>query len=250
MIETRLLMGMPITLEIVDKEATSFVFDKVFNYFKYVDEKFSVFKDSSEISKINRGEIKKDEWSEDVKIAFDLAEKTKIESGGYFDIVDNNGKYNPSGIVKGWAIYNAAKILTEMNFKNFYINAGGDIQFYGKNADGMIWKTGIKNPYNKKEIVKVVYLKDGEGIATSGNYIRGDHIYNPINRKETISDIVSFTVIGPNVCEADRFATSVFAMGKKGISFLENMKDFSGYMIDKNGIAYMTSNFEKYTTLK
>jgi hypothetical protein len=36
-------------------------------------------------------------------------------------------------------------------------------------------------------------------------------------------------------------------MGKNGISFIEKMKNFAGYMIDKNGIASMTSNFEKYT---
>ena len=240
-------MGMPIIIEIVDKEATSETFDKVFGYLEYVNKKFSTFKPESEISKINRGEVGEKDWSEDMKIIFDLAEKTKIDTNGYFDIVDNKGKYNPSGIVKGWAIYNAAKLLREMNFKNFYVNAGGDIQFSGKNNEGKLWKTGIKNPFNQKEIVKVVYLKDGEGIATSGNYIRGDHIYNPKNRREVVEDIVSLTIIGPNVYEADRFATAVFAMGKGGINFLEKMNSFAGYMIDKSGIAYMTSNFEQYT---
>lgn len=240
-------MGMPIIIEIVDKEATSETFNKVFGYLEYVNKKFSTFKPESEISKINRGEVGEKDWSEDMKIIFDLAEKTKIDTNGYFDIVDNKGKYNPSGIVKGWAIYNAAKLLREMNFKNFYVNAGGDIQFSGKNNEGKLWKTGIKNPFNQKEIVKVVYLKDGEGIATSGNYIRGDHIYNPKNRREVVEDIVSLTIIGPNVYEADRFATAVFAMGKGGINFLEKMNSFAGYMIDKSGIAYMTSNFEQYT---
>ena len=93
----------------------------------------------------------------------------------------------------------------------------------------------------------MVYLKSGQGIATSGNYISGDHIYNPKNRGEIINEIVSFTVIGPNVLEADRFATAVFAMGKSGIVFLEKMQGFAGYMIDKNGLASMTSNFEQYT---
>jgi len=240
-------MGMPIIIEIVGKKATAETFEKVFDYLKYVDEKFSVFKPESEISKINRGEIEEKNWSHDMKTVFALAEKTKNETNGYFDIADNNGKYNPSGIVKGWAIYNAAKILWEMDFKNFYVNAGGDIQFSGRNDEGKLWKAGIKNPFNQKEIVKVVYLKDGLSIATSGNYIRGDHIYNPKDRKRIIDEIVSFSVIGPDVCEADRFATAVFAMGKNGISFLEKLKNFAGYMIDKNGIAFMTSNFEKYT---
>jgi thiamine biosynthesis lipoprotein len=247
MTETKLLMGMPITIEIIDQDATPEVFDKVFEYLGYVDKTFSPFKPESEISKINRGEIAEKDWSQDMKIIFNLAEKTKKETDGYFDIADNNGKYNPSGIVKGWAIYNAAELLLKMGFKNFYVNAGGDIQFYGKNGEGKLWKTGIKNPFNQKEIVKVVYLKDGEGIATSGNYIRGDHIYNPKNRKKIIDEIVSFTVIGKNVLEADRYATAVFAMGKNGINFLNNISSLSGYMIDKNGVAYMTNNFEDYT---
>lgn len=260
MIETRLLMGMPITIEIVNppkgeagKWATKEEINKIFTYFEYIDRTFSTFKPDSEISKINRGEILEKDFSEDMKVVFKLAEKTKSETDGYFDILDNNGKYNPSGIVKGWAIYYATQILLKDGFENFYVNAGGDIQFYGKRPasgypDGKIWSSGIKNPFNQNEIVKVVYLKSGQGIATSGNYIRGDHIYNPKDRKRTVDEIVSFTVIGPNVLEADRFATAVFAMGKNGINFLEKMPGLAGYMIDKNGTAFMTSNFDEYTT--
>jgi len=247
MIETRILMGMPITIEIVDKWATKKAIDKIFKYFEYIDKTFSTFKPDSEISKINRGEIEKNSYSTDMKIVFELAEKTKNETNGYFDIIDNNGKYNPSGIVKGWAIYCATQILRKDGFENFYVNAGGDIQFCGKNSENKLWNSGIKNPFNQNEIVKVVYLESGQGIATSGNYIRGEHIYNPKNRNKIIDEIVSFTVIGPNVQEADRFATAVFAMGKSGINFLEKMPEFAGYMIDKNGVAFMTSNFENFT---
>jgi thiamine biosynthesis lipoprotein len=245
--ETRLLMGMPIIIEIIDEQANKEIFEKAFEYLEYVNKTFSPFKADSEISKINRKEIIEQDWSEDVKEVFLLAKKTKEETEGYFDIVDNNGKYNPSGIVKGWAILNTAKLIKELGAKNFYVNAGGDVQFFGKNDEGKLWKTGIKNPFNQKEIVKVVYLKDGEGIATSGNYIRGDHIYNPKDRHQKIEEIVSFTVIGPDVCEADRFATAVFAMGKEGINFLNKMPKYAGYMIDKNGVASMTNNFNKYS---
>lgn len=238
---------MPITIEIIDEEVDQTVFNKAFDYLEYVNKNFSTFKPDSEISKINRGEITEGDWSKDMKEVFALAEKTKKETDEYFDIIDNKEKYNPSGIVKGWAIFNTAKILWGLNMKNFYVNAGGDIQFSGKNPERKMWKTGITNPFNQKEIVKVVYMPSGMGIATSGNYIRGDHIYNPKNRTNPIEDIVSFTVIGGDVCEADRFATAVFAMGKKGIDFLEKIPNFAGYMIDKNGLSSMTSNFEQYT---
>ncbi len=55
--------------------------------------------------------------------------------------------------------------------------------------------------------------------------------------------MVSLTVIGPNVYEADRFATAAFAMGKNGIAFIEQLQGFEGYQIDGAGIATMTSGF-------
>lgn len=244
--ETRLLMGMPITVEIADSSVDEEAIDKIFEYFKYVDEKFSTHKETSEITKINNGGFDKEKWSEDMKTVFLLSEQTKKETDGYFDIVANDGKYNPSGLVKGWAILNAAELLRKMGFKNYYVEAGGDIQAEGKNNKGDYWRIGIRNPFKIDEIVKVVSLKDNEGIATSGTYMRGDHIYNPKNRKEKITEIVSLTVIGPNVYEADRFATAAFAMGKKGIEFIEKLSGFEGYMIDRNGVATKTANFEKY----
>lgn len=240
-------MGMPIEVEIVGepiggKEGITAVFD----YFKYVDEKFSTYKKTSEISKINNGEIEKNDWSEDMKKVFELAGETSRLTFGYFDILDSDGKYDPLGLVKGWAIYNASMMLEGEGFKNFYIDAGGDIQVKGKNNEGNDWRIGIKNPFNEKEIVKVVFVSD-RGVATSGTYIRGQHIYNPKARREPIEDIVSLTVVGPNIFEADRFATAAFAMGKDGINFIQELNGFEGYVIDRNGVATMTDDFIKYT---
>lgn len=237
---------MPIFVEISDAEAAPELFDEVFSYFTYVDDKFSTYKDSSEISAINRGEIANDERSEDMKLVFALSEETKKLTNGYFDIVAQNGTYDPSGLVKGWAILNASRLLKNHGIKNFYIEAGGDIQTSGHNANGLPWHIGIQNPFaNKKEIVKVVHLKNN-GIATSGTYRRGQHIYNPMKKNSTIDDVISMTVVGPDIYEADRFATAAFAMGQKGIEFIERLVGFEGYQIDRNGIATMTSGFNQY----
>jgi FAD:protein FMN transferase len=107
---------------------------------------------------------------------------------------------------------------------------------------------GIRNPFAPAEVVKVVYPR-GQGIATSGSYIRGAHIYNPHAPTEDIRDIVSLTVIGPDVLEADRFATAAFAMGNKGILFIEKLPGFEAYAIDAKGIATLTSGFEAYIRL-
>jgi thiamine biosynthesis lipoprotein len=245
------MMGMPITVSIVDENATKVDLEDVFSYFKYVDEKFSTYKKTSEITAINEGKLNWDNYSEDMKEVFKLSEETELETNGYFNIKKQDGTYDTSGLVKGWAIYNASKIIKNGGFKNYYVEAGGDIQVEGKNENGTDWAIGIKDPFDKTQqnIVKVVYLTN-EGIATSGTYIRGDHIYNPHDKgNKPITDIISLTVIGKNVYEADRFATGAFAMGKGAIHFIEKLPGFEGYMIDKDHIGTMTSGFEKYTKI-
>ena len=238
-------MGMTITVEVIDEGVVEEDLEKVFLYFDYVDQKFSTYKETSEISLINKGEIKESEYSQDMKIVFKLSEETKQLTNGYFDIRKNDGKIDPSGLVKGWAIYNSSKILKANGFNNFFVDAGGDIEVSGKNLEGDNWKVGIQNPFKPKEIIKVVSLSSC-GMATSGTYIRGQHIYNPFKPSEALEEIVSLSVIGPNVYEADRFATSGFAMGREGINFIESLDGFEGYMVDLKGLATETSNFGKY----
>jgi thiamine biosynthesis lipoprotein len=235
-------MGMPITIEVVDTSNRK-IFDKVFSYFEYIDNKFSTYKTTSEITLINQGQLPEKSWSQDMREVFELSEQTKKETDGFFDI-KKDGQIDPSGLVKGWAIKNAADILKKEGFKNFYIEAGGDIQASGKNKEAQKWTVGIKNPFNHEQIVKVLSIKD-EGVATSGTYIRGDHIYDPKNQKE-LKEVVSITVIGPDIYEADRFATAAFAMGREGIYLIEKLPGFEGYMIDYKGLAISTSSLKRY----
>ena len=239
--ETRILMGMPVAVEISDISATEEALQEVFSYFEYVDATSSTYKSTSEISQINRGELKPADYSDNMKEVFRLSEETKQLTREYFDIKKPDGSYDPSGLVKGWAIYNAAERIKGMGYKEYYVDAGGDIE-----ARGKVWKIGIKNPFKQNEIVKVLYIQD-IGVATSGTYIRGDHIYDPTNSGTNMDEIASLTVIGPNVYEADRFATAAFAMGKEGINFIQNLEGFEGYLIDQKGIATYTTGFEAFT---
>lgn len=235
---------MPVTVEIADDAADPGSINDVFAYFSWVDNTFSTYKKSSEISKYNQKLMPESELSKTVQSVLRLADKTKKETYGYFDI-ERNGKIDPSGIVKGWAILNASKILRKLGYQNFFVEAGGDIQVAGKNCHSDSWTVGIRNPYNRAENVKILSLKD-KGIATSGTSVRGQHIYNPHEPGKKLEEIVSLTVIGPDVLEADRFATAAYAMGRKGIEFIENLSGFEAYMIDSERTATFTSGFERF----
>jgi FAD:protein FMN transferase len=244
--ETRLIMGMPISVEVRNADAQQRIED-VFNYFNEVDLRFSTYKDDSEISAFNKGEISSQDLSQPMREVFGLAAQTKAESAGYFDMARPDGSLDPSGIVKGWAIRNAAALLHEAGCRNYFVDAGGDAQAEGVNEAGVPWRVGIRNPFNAAEIIKIVSL-NGQGIATSGTSARGQHIYNPLEPHSSITDIVSLTVIGPDVLEADRFATAAFAMGGNGIYFIEERPGLEAYMVDAQGVATQTTGFGDYVT--
>lgn len=242
--QSSLIMGMPIVVEVVDSQVTAQQLEKIFDYFRAVDRRFSTYKSDSEISGINQGKIQPADYSAEMAEVLLLAEKTKQETDGYFSI-GPVGNCDPSGIVKGWAIRNAARHLQSMGLRNFIVNAGGDIQTAGYNSQNKPWSIGIRHPQLKNKIVKTVQLS-GEAIATSGNYLRGEHIHDKHGHTPQKSPLVSLTVIAADILDADRIATAAFAMGKEGISFIERMNGYDGYMIDNDGIATMTNGFEKY----
>lgn len=241
------MMGMPITVDVTASAAAGAMIADAFAYFDAVDRRFSTYKPMSEIGRINAGRLLPADYSSEMREVLELAEATRRETGGYFDPVTPDGDLDPSGIVKGWAIRNAARRLELAGADDFFVDAGGDVQAHGTNGDGETWSVGIRNPFNPTEIVKVVYPQ-GAGVATSGSYVRGHHIYDPHAPERPLTEIMSITVIGPDVLEADRFATAAFAMGHDGIAFIEERGGLEGYMIDRKGMATMTTGLGSYLT--
>lgn len=241
--KTSMIMGMPITIELVGATSDAPI-EVALSYFQSVDERFSPFKSTSEVSALNRGEVRATMFSPEMREIMALAETTKFETQGYFDIRRADGIIDPSGLVKGWAIRNAAGIIADLGYRNYFVEAGGDIQCAGHNADGEKWRVGIRNPFDSSQSIKTLQPGDA-GIATSGTSIRGKHIYNPYNNAN-IDEVVSVTIVASDIFDADRFATAAFAMGRAGIDFIEATDGLEGYSIDHAGIATMTSGFEDF----
>jgi len=132
--ETRTIMGMPITLAVLDESVRAQDMETVFAAFAAVDAQFSPFKNDSEVSRFNRGEVSAKDFTPRMREVIALCERTRWETSGYFDINRPDGTVDPCGMVKGWAIRNAARQLAVMGFSNFCVEAGGDIQCQGVNA--------------------------------------------------------------------------------------------------------------------
>ena len=238
--DRRAVMGMTARVAIVDGAARPEDLDAVFDFFSETDRRFSPFREDSELCRLNRGEA--GEPSGEMREILALSDKSREQTGGYFDIRRPDGLLDTSGIVKGWAIRRGARILRGRGYRDFAVEIGGDIQTSGKSRAGADWRVGIRSPFSDA-VVKILYPR-GAGVATSGSYHQGRHIYDPHGGRP--DELVSLTVIGDDIMQADIRATAAFAMGRHGIHFIEHSEGFEGYAIDASGTATMTSGIARY----
>lgn len=83
------------------------------------------------------------------------------------------------GYAKGYALDEAARILTSRGIRNALVNIGGNVIALGQHGDRP-WRVGIQHP-RKPGTLATLDLHDGEAIGTSGDYQRyfevGGHRY-------------------------------------------------------------------------
>ena len=112
-------------------------------------------------------------------------------------------------VAKGLAVDAAAREL--QSFRDFCIDAGGDIYFGGLNPRGEPWRVGIQHPRRRGELIDQFQVSD-RAVCTSGDYERGAHIIDPRD-DDTARAVASATVVGPNAMLADALATAAFVLG-------------------------------------
>jgi thiamine biosynthesis lipoprotein len=111
-------------------------------------------------------------------------------------------------VAKGLAVDAAARELQP--FRNFAIDAGGDLYLSGCNPQGRSWSCGIRHPRVRGELVDRFRISD-RAVCTSGDYERGAHILDP-RCGEVASGVASATVVAPSAMLADALATAAFVL--------------------------------------
>lgn len=123
-------------------------------------------------------------------------------------------------VAKGLAVDAAARELQP--FRDFAIDAGGDLYFGGHNARGEPWRAGVRHPRDPQALIERISVSD-RAVCTSGDYERGAHILDP-RRGGAAGEVASATVVAPGAMLADALATAAFVLGpEEGISLLARM---------------------------
>ena len=226
-------MGTAVSVHIADvvpQETADVAWESVGVFLRDIEDRFSTFVPTSEISRINAGELHMLDASPDVVEVLDACTWLEHLSDGVFNARRPDGSIDPAGFVKGWAAERAAILLGEAGLQNFYLRIGGDIQTHGVQATGEKWRVGIVDPHNATRIRSYVDIPENWAVATSGTAERGQHIWGK-DAQPASTQFSSMTVIGPHLMWADAFATIGFALGNGGIEWVEKFPDYTAFTL-------------------
>jgi thiamine biosynthesis lipoprotein len=235
------IMGMPILVDVRD-ECDPGVLEELFDWFREVDERFSTYKADSEISRLNRGELHIRGCHPDVRWVLARCDELREETDGFFDARYRSLlEVDPSGLVKGWSVDRGGELLETRSLENYSINAGGDIRMRGAALPDPTWRTGIQHPVLLDRVAAVVEAND-LALATSGTYVRGEHIVDP-HTGAPPSGLLSVSIVGPDLGTADAYATAAFAMGELGGPWSATRRPYESFVILADERSFSTPGF-------
>jgi thiamine biosynthesis lipoprotein len=121
--------------------------------------------------------------------------------------------------------------LTSQGLSNFVAGIGGDVFAAGRASADRPWRVAVQDPRRSHAVLALVEATE-LAVATSGTAERGDHIW----RMDAVSSgILSFTVVGPDITEADAFATVGFAMGESGMEWVRRHEGYRSLVVRPDG---------------
>ena len=226
------IMGMPISIHLrgadVDGLAAHEAVASAFRILREMDSIFSTYREDSDLMRLRREEVQVSQCSP-------LGQEAEELPRGAFTTVlptgDGDLAFDPTGLVKGWAVDRASVPLSGLERISFCINAGGDI-LIGAHADmpadgpeSIAWRIGVEDPLDRQRIANTLTLTRG-AVATSGTAARGAHLYDPASG-ELVGRPGSVTVTGPTLLWADIWATALFVGSERtSEAFAANATDY------------------------
>lgn len=171
-----------------------------------------------------------------------------------------------NGIAQGYSVDVVADFLSAHYIPNFLVEVGGEIRVHGKKQpNGKTMAIGIESPSENEflphAVQKVIYLKNGGAITTSGNYQKYyehkgqkiSHDMNPVTGYPVLNNLMSVTVYAKDAITADGYDNALMAFSlKNALHFIDKHPEISAYFIykDHQGAIRDTASVEFYKLMK
>jgi thiamine biosynthesis lipoprotein len=295
-------MGSELTLMAwtADEDGANRAFDAVFSEFERLDQLMSVWKNDSDVVRLNAAAgTHAVQVSPETLEALATARQVSEWTGGKFDVtfgaVSDVWKFDqdqddsiPSasaiaarlplidyrkltidehagtafltgrgmrahlgGIGKGYAVDRGVKILRDAGFKDFSVQAGGDLYVAGRRGD-RAWRLGIADPRAPDGPVFARVELEDTTFSTSGDYersfikdgVRYHHILDPSTGQPARLSR-SVTIVSKRALLADGLSTGVFLLGpEKGMALIERLPDVEGVIVGADNQVHISSGLK------
>jgi thiamine biosynthesis lipoprotein len=243
-------MGLPISIHVRGDRLTGddveHLVAAVFADLRHVDAVLSPYRDSSDLSAWERGALRLADADPILAQVVALCDEARQRTDGWFeprelpDPRTGEPRYDPSGLVKGWAVERAARYFDALDGYGWCLNAGGDVLVRAP-ADQPAWRIGIEHPDDPARIMRVVERRAG-AVATSGSAHRGAHIIDPRTRRPTTA-VRAVTVTGPTLLWADVYATAAAAQGSTALPWLDAVAGYHALVVTRSGLVRTTGSW-------
>lgn len=160
-------------------------------------------------------------------------------AGSARDVVVNDGgirfgdpqtRIGLGGVAKGLVVDALFAVLRRAGFGDVVVNIGGDLR-----TSGGARRLRIADPFAKGRVAAHLVVRD-TAVASSGNYLRPNHIVDPRTGSPPAFG-GSVTVLTRDAAMADALATALFVMGpQKGLAFAKATAGVEAVFVTRQGV--------------
>jgi thiamine biosynthesis lipoprotein len=237
-------MGTTVSLRFAGATAPASVLSEVEEAFRAFDERFSLYRPDSEISRVARGELPLTRAGAELRGAYAEALDWSWSTGGAFTPHRPDGVIDLSGTIKAKAMDAAARVLESSGEADWMLVAGGDILTRGT-LGGLPWRAGVVDPDDRGALLCAVELAGRRtALATSGTAERGEHIWRTGDSR-TPQRYRQVTVLADDVVTADVLATALVAGGPERCPDLLEGFDIEVLTVDDAGHLAATPGLQR-----
>jgi thiamine biosynthesis lipoprotein len=205
------------------------------------DAVFSTWDPRSPLSRLRRGDMSDPDTPSSMAEVRAACQAAREASDGWFDPWAMPDGYDPTGLVKGWAVDRALDAIRQAGLPAALVNGGGDLAAFGGPVPGEPWRAGVRHPWRPSALAAVLEVRGA--VATSGSYERGAHLVDPRTGRPGCRG-ASATVTGPRLAMADALATALAVGGDAVLAAVDGLPGYAGYLIRPDGTESWTAGIQ------
>jgi thiamine biosynthesis lipoprotein len=239
------IMGLPMSIHVRGPQAlapgVAAAVEAAFTQLRADEAMFSTWQPDSAVSRIKDGRDRLIDAHPRIRHVAALCELAGHRTGGAFAAwlpgPDGRQRFDPTGLVKGWAVEQAFTALLadlrKLGPHDALVCAGGDVAVACSRTDTPSWVVAVEDPRDRSRTLRSLEVRTG-AVATSGTAARGKHIVDPFTGIAA-DGLLSATVIGPKLTWADVYATAAFVKGAAALPWLATLADHAGILVGTDG---------------